>query len=218
MSKRQIIKERRKKRTQINRILTILAILVVVALFATFFILNKKDKFPERTIVNGLTAGNPSAPIKVVEYADFQCPACQSVFDYLEPEIITKFINTGKIFYTFEPFSFLGPESFRATEAAYCAADQNKFWDYHDLLFSNWAGENQGAFSDENLFKFARQIDFDQDTFAECFNSGKYVQKVQDKSNEASSAGVTSTPTFIVNGQVVSASQLLDVLASLTSE
>ena len=218
MSKRQIIKERRRNRARMSRILTILAILVVVGLFATFFILNTQGKFPERKIVDGLTAGDPNAPIEVVEYADFQCPGCQSAFTFLEPEIIKKYINTGKVFYTFEPFSFVGPESFRATEAAYCASDQGKFWDYHDLVFSNWAGENQGAFSDNNLIKFASKIDFNQDAFETCFNSGKYTQKVLDKSAEISAAGITSTPTFKVNGQVVRSSELLDVLANLAGQ
>jgi protein-disulfide isomerase len=218
MSKRQIIKEQRKKRARTNRVLTILGILAVVGLFALFFILNAKGKFPEREIVDGLTAGDPAAPIIVVEYADFQCPGCQNVFTYLEPEIIRDYINTGKVYYIYEPFSFVGPESYRATEAAYCAADQGKFWDFHDLLFTNWAGENNGAFSDENLFKFASQIDFDQEAFAECFNSGKYTQRVLDKNAEISAVGIQSTPSFTVNGQSVLSSQLLDVLAELAAK
>jgi len=217
MSKRQIIKDKRKKRARVNRILTILAILVVVGLIATFFILNGQRTLPTRTIVDGLTAGDPNAPIKVVEYADFQCVACENAFIDLEPELVRKYINTGKVFFTYEPFSFLGPESFRAAEAAYCAADQNKFWEYHDLLFENWAGENQGAFRDSNLFKFAAKIDFDQTMFKECFDSGKYVQKVLDKREEGAALGINRTPTYLVNGQDVPANQLLDVLASLTS-
>ena len=70
MSKRQIIKQKRKTRALVNRVLTILAILVVVGLIATFFIVNGQSKLPTRTIVDGLTAGDPNAPIKVVEYAD----------------------------------------------------------------------------------------------------------------------------------------------------
>jgi protein-disulfide isomerase len=218
MSKRQIIKERRRNRTRVNRILTILGILIVVGLFATFFILNTQGNFPERTVVDGLTAGDPNAPIKVVEYADFQCPGCQQAFLILEPEIIKKYINTGKVFYTFEPFSFVGPESYRAAEAAYCAADQGKFWDYHDLVYSNWAGENQGAFKDANLIKFAKKIDFNQVAFEACFNTGTYAQKVLDKSAEASAAGITSTPTFMVNGEVVLSSKLLERLAALSGQ
>jgi protein-disulfide isomerase len=217
MSKRQEFKERRKRKARTNRILTIVGILVVVALFVAFFILNAQGGFPERDIVDGLTAGDPNAPIVVTEYADFQCPACQKAFTTLEPVIIRDYINTGKVYYIFEPFSFLGPESYRAAEAAYCASDQGKFWDYHDLLFTNWAGENQGAFSDQNLLKFASQIEFDQDAFAECFNSGKYTQKVIDKGNEAAAAGITSTPSFLVNGQPISSSQLLAVLESLAN-
>jgi len=201
-----------------NRILTILGILIVVGLFATFFILNSQGSFPERKIVNGLTAGDPNAPIKVVEYADYQCPACQQAFTILEPEIIKKYINTGKVFYTFEPFNFVGPESYRAAEAAYCAADQGKFWEYHDLLYSNWAGENQGAFKDANLIKFAKKIDFNQVAFEACFNSGTYAQKVLDKSAEISAAGITSTPTFMVNGEVVLSTQLMARLAQLAGQ
>jgi protein-disulfide isomerase len=216
MSKRQEFKERRKRKARTNRILTIVGILLVVALFVAFFILNGEGKFPERTIVDGLTAGDPNAPIVVTEYADFQCPGCQYAFTTLEPTIIKDYINTGEVYYIFEPFSFVGPESYRATEAAYCASDQGKFWEYHDLLFTNWAGENQGAFADENLFKFASQIDFNQDAFAACFNSGTYAQKVIDKGTEASAAGITSTPTFLVNGQQVLSSNLLAVLESLS--
>jgi protein-disulfide isomerase len=218
MSKRQIIKEKRRARARTNRILTIVGILVIVGLFATFFILNSQSKFPERDLVDGLTTGNPNAPIQVVEYADFQCPSCQYAFTTLEPTIIKEYINTGLVYYIFEPFSFVGPESYRAAEAAYCSADQNKFWDYHDLLFTNWAGENQGAFSDEHLFKFASQIDFDQEAFADCFNSGTYTQKVIDKGEEIIAAGITSTPTFLVNGQSVSASNLLAVLGNLANK
>ncbi|MBN2257292.1 MAG: thioredoxin domain-containing protein [Anaerolineaceae bacterium] len=215
MSKRQIIKQRRKARERMNRILTLIGILLIVGLLATFFILNSQGKFPERKIVNGLTAGDPNAPIVVVEYADFQCPSCQYVFSAIEPVIIKDYINTGKVIYTFEPFSFVGPESYRASEAAFCAADQGKFWEYHDLLFTNWAGENQGAFSDKNLLKFASQIDFDQDAFTECFNSGTHTQTVLDKNDEITAAGITSTPSFMVNGQVVLASNILSVLESL---
>jgi len=218
MSKRQIIKERRRNRARANRILTIVGVLVVVALFATFFILNSQGKFPERKIVNGLTAGDPNAPISVVEYADFQCVWCQYAFENVEPALIRDYINTGKVFLTFEPFNFIGPESQRAGEAAYCANDQGKFWEYHDLLYSNWAGENEGAFSDPNLFKFAGKIDFDQEAFAECFNSGKYTQLVIDKAAEASAAGINSTPTFLVNGQAVGLKELLSVLDGLVNQ
>ncbi len=218
MSKRQIIKEKRKKRARVNRFLTILAILVVVGLITTFFILNGQRALPTRTIIDGLTAGDPNAPIEVVEYADFQCVACQNTFVIVEPDLVRKYINTGKVFFTYEPFSFLGPESYRAAQAAYCAADQNKFWEYHDLLFENWAGENQGAFSDNNLFRFAEQIDFDKETFKTCFDSGKYIQKVIEKAQAASAAGITSTPTFLVNGQRVNSIVLLDELARLSGE
>jgi protein-disulfide isomerase len=97
-------------------------------------------------------------------------------------------------------FPFLGDESVLAAEASECAGDQNKFWEYHDYLFSHQGGENQGAFSAENLKKFAAELSLDTTAFNQCMDSGKYKEKVNGEKAFASQLGVESTPSFLING------------------
>jgi protein-disulfide isomerase len=94
----------------------------------------------------------------------------------------------------------LGEESIWAAEAAECAADQDKFWEYHDKLFDSQNGENQGAFAKENLKMFAAEIGLDSGEFNECLDSGKHTQLVQADTALAQQIGVQSTPSFLVNG------------------
>src|SRR6266508_2564516 len=145
--------------------------------------------------------GDPNAPITIIEFADFQCPYCGRFFAQTEPQIDKAYLQSGKVRFGYFDFAFLGQESNWAAEAAECAADQNKFWEYHDTLYSSQSGENQGAFNKDNLKKFAEGLGLDTSAFNECFDSGKYTQLIQDESSTASSIGVRSTPTFLINGQ-----------------
>ena len=100
-------------------------------------------------------------------------------------------------------FAFLGDESRWAAEAAECAGEQDAFWDYYDYLFSHQNGENQGAFSQDNLKAFAAELDLKTDAFNECLDSGRYTTLVQNMTDIARQLGVQSTPTFAINGQGV---------------
>ncbi len=97
----------------------------------------------------------------------------------------------------------MGDESQWAAEAAECAGDQNAFWQFHDYLFTHQNGENQGAFSKDNLKKFAADMGLDTTTFNTCLDSGKYTQFVENQTNIGRQLGVQSTPTFALNGQAV---------------
>ena len=112
-------------------------------------------------------------------------------------------METGKVRFGYLNFAFLGDESQWAAEAAECAGDQNAFWEYHDYLFSHQNGENQGAFSKDNLKAFAADMKLDTTAFNTCLDSGKYTQLVTDQTNLGRGLGVQSTPTFAVNGQPV---------------
>jgi protein-disulfide isomerase len=103
--------------------------------------------------------------------------------------------------------AFLGPESQWAAEASECAADQDAFWEYHDKLFDSQSGENRGAFNKDNLKRFALELGLDTKTFDECLDTGKYTSIVQDETQAAQSLGLTSTPTFIINGKLVFGAQ-----------
>ncbi len=147
--------------------------------------------------------GDPNAPVTVYEYADYQCPACAYFVKQYKPRIEEDYVKTGKVRLVFKNFAFLGQESVWAAEAAYCAAEQGGFWAYHDKLFANQRGENRGAFGKPNLVRFARELGLKVEDFQLCLDSERYRQKVLDEKREGEAQGVSSTPSFIVNGQLV---------------
>jgi protein-disulfide isomerase len=112
-------------------------------------------------------------------------------------------------------FPFLGEESVISAEASECAGDQDKFWEYHDLLFKSQAGENQGGFSNEKLKALAKELGLDTQTFDECLDSGKYKSAVEQQSNFARQLGVQSTPSFIINGTPLVGAQPFEAFQQL---
>lgn len=156
--------------------------------------------------VAGNVIGNPDAPVRIIEYGDFQCPHCKNFFDTIEPTLVEEFVATGIATFEYRNFAFIGPESFAAGEAAMCAADQNRFWDFHDILFLRQGRENSGVFSDSKLKGYAEEIgdaydDFDVAAWQECFDSGVHEQTVEEHNQSAASSGVASTPTLFINGR-----------------
>lgn len=145
--------------------------------------------------------GNPNAKVTVVEFSDFQCPFCGRFFHETEPKIIDAYVKTGKVKFVYRDFAFLGPESGWAAEAAQCANDQEKFWEYHDYLFNHQKGENQGAFTKERLKEFARALGLKSGSFDLCVDSGKYRAEVLKDTEAGRSKGVSGTPTNFVNGR-----------------
>lgn len=196
-------KAQRQAKMHKQRLLNIMVIsLAVVAVIAVVIIILTQQVTPIPT--SGVTLGNPDAPIKITEFADFQCPACAYFVKTIKPELVEKYIRTGKVSFSFSPYSFIGPESYAAAEAAYCAADQDKFWLYYDYLFSHQGAENSGTFSSANLAFFAQQLGLDTTIFSQCIDSHKYQNTVKDANNVAQSYGLSGTPSFVVNGKVVS--------------
>jgi protein-disulfide isomerase len=114
------------------------------------------------------TMGDPNAPVKIIEYADFQCPYCMRYWQETEPQIIKTYVTSGKVYYEYRSMgAFIGPESGSAAAAAYCAGDQGKFWEYHDALYSHWTGENTGDFAPAKLHQYGVTIGLDTKTFDE---------------------------------------------------
>lgn len=146
--------------------------------------------------------GDANAPVAVVEYGDFQCPFCGKFFKDTEPVLREKYIKTGKIKFIWRDFAFLGPESVAAANAARCAGEQGKFWEYHDYLFSNQRGENQGAFNKDNLKGFAKVIGLNNGNFNACLDSGKYNDEISKETKAGGEAGVQGTPAVFVSGKI----------------
>lgn len=116
-------------------------------------------------------------------------------------------MQTGRVRFGVQQLAFLGNESQWAAEASECAAEQDAFWNYHDRLFAQQAGENLGGFRKDRLKQFAVDLGLDTAAFDACLDSGRYVQFVRDQTAAAQALGVRSTPTFLVNGQSVLGAQ-----------
>ncbi len=159
----------------------------------------------ERSQVDGRVEGDPNAPVRVIVFEDFQCPACKRFNDEIAPGLLEDFVETGVASVEFRHLAFLGPESVEAAAASECALDQNRFWDYHDLLFLRQGFQNRGVFSTGNLKSFARELqaefsDFDLDAFDDCLGSGRKRALIEASLVEASRLGVRSTPSVFING------------------
>jgi len=146
--------------------------------------------------------GDPQARVVIEEFADFQCPYCGRYAVDVAPKLDAKYVKTGQVYVVFRYFPFIGPESFRAAEAAACAAEQGKFWEYQYTVFANQRGENQGWFTDSRLTDFARAVGVDVDRFQACLTSGRYSRFIAASADQARQRGIRSTPTVIINGRV----------------
>jgi protein-disulfide isomerase len=137
-------------------------------------------------------------------YEDFQCPWCGKFDKESEQVIRNNYVKNGSVQLVYRDFAFLGPESTKASEAARCAGDQGKFWEYHDYLFAHQNGENQGNFSATNLESFAKTLGLQTTTFNQCLDAGKYTKAIADAKAEGAQAGVTGTPKgfILVNGKI----------------
>jgi len=142
--------------------------------------------------------GNPNASITIVEFGDYQCPNCYKWFQETKPQIYENYIATGKMNLIFVDLAFLGKDSLKAAEASYCAEDQAKYWEYHDLLYNSQEGVDTGWANSERLKAFAFNLDLDMDLFNICLDSGKFSKRIQNNNNEARKQGANSTPTFFI--------------------
>lgn len=151
--------------------------------------------------------GNDKAKVTVVEFADFQCPFCERFYTQVEINLLKDYVDTGKVKFAFRNYAFLGQESTWAAEASECANEQNKFWEYHDYLYTHQGKENAGDFSKEKLEGFAQAIGLNTDQFKSCLESDKYAAKVKEDFTQGQAAGVQGTPATFINGQLVSGAQ-----------
>jgi len=231
MSKRQELREKHKKQQKQQRLIIIIMVVIGAVLISGALILpNLKPvgsitQITPRAIsaaVNLTTMGKTDAPVKVDVWEDFQCPACKQYSQQVEPQVITNYVETGKVFYTFHHFPFIDSqvttkESHQAANASMCAAAQGKFWDYHDMLFANWEGENLGFFNDKRLIAFAQTLSLNMTDFNTCFNKNQYQVEIEKDYTDGINKGVTGTPTVLVNGVQTSLDNLFTAIDAAVS-
>ena len=154
-------------------------------------------------------SGPEDAPVTLVEFSDYQCPFCARHFQQTLPQLLSNY--DGKIKYVVFnfPISTIHPLAQKASEAAECAYDQGKFWEYHDLLFNN-----QQALDTASLKGYATTLGLNNDNFNNCLDSGEKTQQVLSDFQTGQNAGVRGTPTFFINGRQLVGAQ---PLASFTN-
>jgi protein-disulfide isomerase len=145
--------------------------------------------------------GDPSAPITIVEFGDYQCHQCYNWFHNTKPAIVEQYIETGKANLVFVDLAFLGLDSPKAAQASYCAEDQKMYWEYHDILYTSQEPKIDGGWANtERLKAFAFSLGLDMDLFDSCLDSGKYSKRVQYNTQQARVHGVSGTPGFFIVG------------------
>jgi protein-disulfide isomerase len=154
-------------------------------------------------IQNASALGSDSANITIVEFGDYKCQYCARFHRETSNEIMDNYVNTGQAKFLFKDFvindSAFDKGSTLASRASYCAADQEKYWQYHDEVYSNSEGENSGWVTKNSLMEFAKNVQIpDLMKFSECLDSQKYNDVVTQNNQLAKSLGLTSTPTFLL--------------------
>jgi protein-disulfide isomerase len=145
--------------------------------------------------------GDASAPVIIVEFSDFQCPYCRTVVPTLKA-LLAKYAGRVSLAYRDFPLREIHPQAQQAAEAARCAGEQSKFWEYHDLLYAAGAKLDAGS-----LAGYARSLGLDAQRFTSCLTSGKFKQAVEEDLQAGSKAGVNGTPAFFINGIFLSGAQ-----------
>jgi protein-disulfide isomerase len=162
-----------------------------------------------RATTAGRVNGSPNAPVKIVEFGDYQCPYCRRFWEQTEPVLQREFIDAGIVSLEFRDLTVVGPESETAALGAACAADQDMFWPMHDVLYGRQGRENSGVYSSANVKRFAREAasaagnTFDPAQFDACLDSRAHLATLRASNTAAGTMQVKATPSFLVNGTLV---------------
>lgn len=182
----------------------IIVLLVAVLVFNSFLSFNQannENKTIEGSISKGINPakGNSSSKIVIIEFSDFQCPACKAALP-----VIDAVLNSYDIAFYYRNFPLpIHENSMIAAEAAECANEQGKFWQYHDILF-----QNQERLGKESLKIYAGQLGLDTTQFSGCLDSHKYRSEIEKDFQDGKRLGVGGTPTFFINKRKVEGASL----------
>ena len=213
--------------SSLNRFYVVLGVLAAVAIGALLYLMNRsstptvpanvKVEAGDTAGFRGYVLGSATAPVEVIEYADYQCPACQS-FDVVEfPYVKERLIQTGRVRWVYRDFPLDVPHKWTRLSAhsAACANDQGKYWEQHSSLYEaqpEWSGSNDAG----DMFRDVAQTNgMDVAKYDACMSSLKYAGRIQASSDEGLRLGVNSTPSFIIGGRLYAGVQPYDRLRAL---
>ena len=189
-----------------SRILLLIVIGVVVLVAAGIVLLQIQSlsRSPEvaGSVGEWTTWGPASAPVQIIEYSNFGCGYCRNFALGPGKQIRDEYEGTGKVHFEFKQFRLGDQSTTDAANASECAADQGRFWDYHDLLFSQ-QGVSADPFTRSALKQYAAQLGLDTARFNRCVDDSQHLEKVYRDTQEGQKQGVTGTPAFFINGEKV---------------
>lgn len=166
----------------------------------------------------GVSADEPAwgpadAGIVIIEYSDFQCPYCKMFTDNTYARLRQMYGDQVRFVYRDFPLDSIHPRARPAAEAAQCAHEQGKFWEYHDLLFAN-----QQALETDDLKRYAQQLSLDMEQFNQCVDTRKYQASVEADVQAGLRQNVTGTPTFFINGQALVGAQPFEAFQAVIAQ
>jgi len=166
-----------------------------------------QDQIAEATIDDDAVLGDVNAPVTIIEFSDYQCPFCKDFWDETLPSIIGEYVSTGKVKFVYRDFPLSShPLALPFAEAAECAGDQDKYWDMHDMIFGEQVKLADGLLDSidvTDLSVWAGDLEMDVDEFETCMEDRKYLEEIQKDFSDGTAAGVTGTPSFFINGEMI---------------
>jgi predicted DsbA family dithiol-disulfide isomerase len=224
-----------RKRSSMTRLYWVLgAVVILVAAFLVAFaalrgggdITAREVKAPVGNIPEGMSytneggqtinlpaglwyKGDPNAPVKIIEYADYQCPSCASFTAIYEDSITRNYVETGRVQLIYHEFPLQQhANAVPAAEAARCAGDQGKYWQMHDTLYSKQTEWESDGNAVSRFAGYAAALGMDRGAFESCMAADKHLAAVNASGAAAQAANIQATPTFYVNGKKTDASNL----------
>ena len=166
----------------------------------------------EVSVAGAPVRGNPNAPVTIVEFSDFHCPFCRRAHPVIQ-QLMTKYGDRVRLVYKDMPLDNLHPNARAAAEAGRCAAEQGKFWEFHDKLFAN-----EPDSSPATLNRLAQEVGINIPPFEACYKERRFKAQVDASSQEGTRLGVTGTPTFFINGRTVTGALPLESFSKVVDE
>jgi len=184
-----------------NHFWKIVALAVVVLIGASVvYSQNASEKANEGVVIEPHIKGNPDAKVTLVEYSDFECPACAQFSPYIK-ELINEYGDSLRLEYRHFPLINIHANAVPAARAAEAAAQQGKFWEMHDKLFENQGAWTRSSSPASAFNKYAEEIGLDMEKFKLHLNSSIITDSINESFNDAREQGFTGTPSFLLNGE-----------------
>ena len=206
-----------------------MATVVLIGAVAIATLVTKKGRQPlteidmvgQPSLARGYVFGDTTAPVQIIEFADFECPACGQFAMLTEPDVRSRLVQTKQAYIRFFDYPLpMHRNTWDASHAAACADEQGKFWQMHDTLFANqdrWNGEATSR--PKSLFMgYARELGLNEGQFEKCWDERKYQSRIASNRAEAERRRVSQTPSFIIGNKLIPGALGYDEVKKLVAD